>query len=470
MIHRCRILLSFALVILPVLAWAETSDNRSEFSRTIEGLLQAREFDKLEAIASELRNPDVRFSNSNSKIRLFYSVLAEFQSTAFKDKETVLNQWLSTHPKSLTSRVALAELLIEYAWVARGNDYASKVTPEQWKLFGERMQLGLNYIKGLNPSKDPYIYEELLTSGEAMGMPRAILDKLYMDAAHDFPGYYHFYAIRAGMLQEKWYGRPGELATFTRSLLTSPGGHNGQIAYSYVTSRLFSEFHATDLFTYTGLSWPQIKEAFLTRDKAYPLENADWNRLLHMAVSANDHVFASEALKHIGKDRDENIWDDKGEFEKAVSWVDAWTRADAAPAATGQDQYWLKTLPVEPGTSLQNLPLPEQQIYLEKKADFKLVQGKAWLSGSGALELADHKMFTNSGARVEVTLDDTESKSFKDCESLLNNAIPDGSEIILSGHGRYKQFQDASLPYQFGLGVFELVDITQCKFAPYSKR
>jgi len=71
---------------------------------------------------------------------------------------------------------------------------------------------------------------------------------------------------------------------------------------------------------------------------------------------------------------------------------------------------------------------------------------------------------------VEVTLDDTESKSFKDCESLLNNAIPDGSEIILSGHGRYKQFQDASLPYQFGLGVFELVDITQCKFAPYSKR
>ena len=64
--------------------------------------------------------------------------------------------------------------------------------------------------------------------------PRPVLDQLYASAIKAYPTYFHYYSQRVNLLQERWYGQPGELQTYSASLMQSPGGDAGLVAYSYV--------------------------------------------------------------------------------------------------------------------------------------------------------------------------------------------------------------------------------------------
>jgi hypothetical protein len=290
---------------------------RTALFESVEQLLKGGELDKIEAMAAEFRATDARFVGSNSKLFYLYGALGAFKNPpdrcscgnvnsafTFEEKERTLKAWLTQKPASLAARLGLYELFANYAWVARGHAYAKQVNEAQWRLFYERLQIAGGYLKELDPKDDPSIYEAYLELAGNTG-PRAELDRVYAGATRAFPQFFHFYADRADKLQEKWYGEPGELATFTRSLLRSPGGEDGQIAYTYVAGRLARQYEPKYLFQATGLLWPLLKEAYLTREKRYGLGTSELRTLLICAVAANDQEYAAavrEKLRTIGEE------------------------------------------------------------------------------------------------------------------------------------------------------------------------
>jgi hypothetical protein len=133
-----------------------------QWERDLQSDLIAEKFDVLDQTADQLRAEKTRVPGGQWQLRLFYVSLDAPQQTKQDSAEHIahLEHWMSQRPNSITARVALATALTRWAWVARGNGFASTVTPEGWKLFNERIgqaQLVLEGSKNM-PAKCPQWY------------------------------------------------------------------------------------------------------------------------------------------------------------------------------------------------------------------------------------------------------------------------------------------------------------------------
>jgi hypothetical protein len=325
----------FMLLLLPANSRADDS-NIDGFGNGIEAQLLAHKFDAIDATAAELRRTGARFTGSHSKLFHLSGALRSFagegcgcqsnnSKITYEQKSAALRQWLRERPQSLTARIALADLLISYAWTARTGAYASRIDPDRWRLYSDRLNLAADTLKGIDPKADPYLFLEWMKIAEGRPMPRNHLDAIYAAATHNYPTFFHIYPDRADRLQERWFGYPGELARYTNSLLTSPGGDDGQVAYTYVASRLAKQYYDEheDIYTGTGLTWPLLKTAYEVRAKHYGALPADWGFLLYFAECANDRESARDAIRHLSGKWVGGPWHNKEEFDAVVGWAQA---------------------------------------------------------------------------------------------------------------------------------------------------
>jgi Domain of unknown function (DUF4034) len=248
--------------------------------------------------------------------------------TAFEQKREQLEQWVQQRPGSVAAAIALANFWSNAGWSTRGDGYADAVGIWQWWELAADLRKAAASLNGIDASADPHSY--FVRMEIARGGPnsrrggsntRATLDALYAEAVRRFPNYYHFYSERSFLLQERWFGRAGELRTFSASLLQFPGGDAGLVAYSYVTYNLMRYYARPTLLQTTGLSWQTVKRAYATRERLYGLRNRDWNTLLNLSLAAIDRDSASIALYKIGTHWDPVVWKDRKYFDDAVAWT-----------------------------------------------------------------------------------------------------------------------------------------------------
>src|SRR6185436_12670054 len=121
---------------------------------------------------------------------------------------------------------------------ARRGIRRARVTPEQWKLFAQRLQTARSYIDVVDPDSDPHAYCVLMDISRGSSEPRARLDALYTKAIRANPTYFHYYSERAIDMLERWFGSDEDLASYVESVLTHPGGEDGQVAYTFIAYRL----------------------------------------------------------------------------------------------------------------------------------------------------------------------------------------------------------------------------------------
>jgi len=226
-------------------AHAEASPD-SDLGQTA-SLLLSNKFDQLDAMAAKYNKADARASGGTPKLEIFYEALASFarerschpnpHEATFENKNGALERWLAAKPDSIAAHVAMAQLWINYGWKARGCSYAAGVTEEGYRLYVARLTKASTYLKGIAPTADPHIYVELNDLARISGSPEIVAAN-YSAAVRNHPDYLPYYAMRASALEEKWYGQPGDVAAFEKSLLASPGGDTGKIAYASVATSL----------------------------------------------------------------------------------------------------------------------------------------------------------------------------------------------------------------------------------------
>jgi len=334
--NKCRLATLFLGWIVPAL-WTITpsyampaDDDAGVFCRQVEAALSRGDFDSLEGTAQRLRNPDARFVGGNSQLYHFYTALGAYAGKEQFDytsaipldaKRQLLERWRQAKPDSIAARIALAEMWYFAAWRARGGGYADRVQKDQWAVFRAELDRSGQLLEEVDPAADPHALWLLMEIAKGKPNARPIIDRLYAQAIGLYPGYYHYYPQHAEALQERWYGSQQDLATYVRAILRSPGGDDGEVAYSYLAFRLIP-LNEERPFEATGLSWPLVKTAYATRQRRYGLRNKDWNALFKFAVFADDRSAALDAKQQV-RSWDPHIWGNRAAFEEAVRWVSA---------------------------------------------------------------------------------------------------------------------------------------------------
>jgi hypothetical protein len=280
----------------------------AEFCRAVQAAFTHEDFDALEATAGRARSLATHFPGGKAELQVFYEAFSKEACTQYYDSlsETagqarveLVGRWLGQKPDSPTARIASATVWEQYAWTGRGTGYSNQVSQVQWEVFADRVKRAAQFMHNVDPARDAQAYLVLLDLARDFSLPRPQIDAVFREAHTRFPTYLAYYAAYANMILPKWFGAPGDMAEYTKSLLADPGGDDGAMAYSRVAERLSWGGELADIYRDAGLTWPDVQHGFALRESRYGLDKYAWISLCYFAALAGDRSAARDAFRHV---------------------------------------------------------------------------------------------------------------------------------------------------------------------------
>lgn len=291
---------------------SEITVYRSAMSATF----QNKEFVALEREAERLRGARGKFGDGSFKIDAFYDgVLAMDHETEanFHEHFAIHRDWEAARPDSLTRQVALAMLLTDYAWFARGSGWANTVTEEGGRLMRQRLNKASQILISASKfkEKDPAWFGAALRVGIGLGFDAKAMDFIVTSAKKDFPDYWPVDCARAYSLLPRWYGESGDWEKYAEIASSNAGGA-GPETYARIAIRLMSIHN--DLFRETNVSWPRTKEGLELMMERYPDSKLIQSQAAKLGAMALDFHFAKERFDELGSQWIGAAWADADEF------------------------------------------------------------------------------------------------------------------------------------------------------------
>src|SRR5262249_42889906 len=127
------------------------------FSKQLRDAFQNRRFDELDAKAAALRLTKEVFGNGTWKITQFYDAIAcrpTDPDALWQSHDRICQEWIATHPESITARMAHADFLISYAWRATTARASEAAVEEGDRIFDERMVLARRVLEKARALKE----------------------------------------------------------------------------------------------------------------------------------------------------------------------------------------------------------------------------------------------------------------------------------------------------------------------------
>ena len=200
-------------------------------------------WEELETHLAELREKAKTDPKAAIELRREYDRVATPAYTEAQNYEQHierLTQWKTAHPDSPTSRVALADAYIAYAWEARGGGVAATVSDDGAHLFIQRIQDAQALLESALKlgAPDAAAYKSLLTVARARGLEREQVNQWYEEGKKLTPNYFALHVEMAEYLRPEWHGEPGEVEAFANQLVTDLPGDEGLAAFGYVVGSI----------------------------------------------------------------------------------------------------------------------------------------------------------------------------------------------------------------------------------------
>jgi len=299
-------------------------------------ILKEEKFAELDCLADHTRSGKERLPGGLWRIQQVYEGLRQpvpYPEHATQEDWTRLLQrlqkWVKVRPKSITARVALALVYLDYAHDARGSGYANTVSSSGWKLFEERTAEARSILEQASTlaTKCPEWYVGMQMVSLNQGWSVAKARALFEEASKFEPEYYVYARDLAYYLLPKWSGEPGDTEKFVQEIADLMGGDKGDILYFQVAAASYVICGCEDN---PDLSWDRIKRGFEAAEKRYGVSMLNLNRIAYLAsyFGERDPVYANKIFPRIGEQWDEETWRSKEDFEKMKQWISA-----VAPAA-----------------------------------------------------------------------------------------------------------------------------------------
>ena len=294
------------------------------FAAEVQAAWWQRNYAYLDELFDRWAKPDERFDDGRSHLMGFgpgFGYVAGRNKTP-KDWEQSLGQireWRQQNPASTAVDVVEAMLLGNWAWSARGTGYARTVTPEGWKLFGERMTRAEEVLlhSKERSSNNPLWYAAYLDVAVAKGWDRAEFRALYDAAIDRFPDYHPFYFKMIRSLQPRWGGSIEEIDAYIAAVTKQTGARQGKVMYA----RLYWDLAGDEgddfsLFEDSAADWADMKAGFEQLIAATPKSDWNLNNFASFACRAGDADTYRKLRKKIGDKRFyEDAWPDNYKME-----------------------------------------------------------------------------------------------------------------------------------------------------------
>jgi hypothetical protein len=286
----------------------DPATDAAAYCSRVQAAFTREDFASLEATAERARPLATHLLGGKAELQVFYESFARGacnQTYIYLTEETgqtraaLAERWLGAYPNSSTAKIASAMIWSQFAWTARSGGYANEVSQEQWARFADRAKHAAQFMRSIDPNNDAQAYVVLLDLARELGIPRPNIDTIFRRARDRFPAYLAYYAEYADILTPKWFGQPGEIADYVKSLLSDPGGDVGAMAYASAAARLSWDLGSPDIYRDTGLAWEDVKRGFALRESRGGLDKHAWISLCYYATMAGDRSAAREAFRHV---------------------------------------------------------------------------------------------------------------------------------------------------------------------------
>jgi hypothetical protein len=302
-----------------------------EFENVLRSRLRHRRFEELETYANEIRSKSARMNGGKWLLANFYEALEEPSAgpdapdDQWEAHLALLDEWRRTFPESITATVAYAEAMIEYAWHARSDSYASSVTDAQWELFRERLQSAQDVLIAATEREHmcPQWFTAMLSIGLGQSWDREDYMATFNEANEYYPTYGSNYGALATYLLPRWNGKEGEWATTLAQLTDQQGTEEAHAIFQRTFSNIVLHYYEYDeIATDIKKHWPRIKRGYYARKKLYNVVNADMNDIARMAYLAGDRDVAREAFRDLKDHRNLNWWENDADlFDQVKAWA-----------------------------------------------------------------------------------------------------------------------------------------------------
>jgi hypothetical protein len=316
--------LPFAVTVVET-AEAKASANLVRLARSY---LEAKDYAKLDELASQYRSADEVWPDGNWKLVAVYDGLAlsaDEPDSVWLARQKVIQEWMQARPASITARVALARNLAGFAWKARGGGYANTVSDAAEKLFEERLNQAATVLTGVKDLKEtcPVYWSTLMKIALGLGVSKTQFDHIFQQAIQAWPDYLPNYVQRATFLLPRWYGNAGEWEADLGKNADLIGGKKGDMVYAQVVWSMmrYSSEHHNVFEDNPRLSWERVDRGLDSIEQKFPDSLEVVNIHAHLAALAGDKEKAKKFMLKTGGQMVLNEWSAKGEFIDCVNWA-----------------------------------------------------------------------------------------------------------------------------------------------------
>jgi hypothetical protein len=282
--------------------------------------------------------------NEPAMTRRFASDMAvlmlDDQTKGGKDRGQVVDQMLPSFEKAFPpgdlALVFAGDAYVDYAWDARGLGYGNTVTPEGWKLMGERLQIAeklLTTAYDRNPS-DPAAATRMLQVVLGQKKGKEVMEMWFKRAIAANPihtaergnGPWDAYLGKLEFLQPKWYGSEKECLAFGRECVATRN-YRDRITWVLIEElqNLAEASGDAKAFWRSPAVWADVRSVLLPMVKADPANVTFRNRYARWAHYCGQWKIADEQFKLLGNRVDLSVWGNQEAYDAA--------RAEAAGKA-----------------------------------------------------------------------------------------------------------------------------------------
>ena len=294
------------LVPAPDLAKKSADNVTNEIARQTLAFLEKKDYNNLEDLAAKLRTSKERYADGVWMLANVYDGLIPSKLASDEDWDTRIldiGRWAVARPGSITARVAWANVMVAYAWKARGAGETNTVTKQGWQLFLNRLNEAARILKDAKALKErcPLYWRVMLTDALGLQSNKVQFNAIFDEATKFEPDCEGYYFRRAVYFQPQWYGGRGEWHTDLAKSADKIGSEKGDMLYAQVVWNIHQSYGKTP-FWEDDQSWRRVDRGFEVIEKQLPdslpakIERA---RLAILANEAQAAVFYNSGIdKH----------------------------------------------------------------------------------------------------------------------------------------------------------------------------
>lgn len=199
--------------------------------------------------------------------------------------------WRRSYPNSLAAAFVEVMAYDQWAWNARGHDYASGVTAQAMAAFKARSLMAATVLNDIERQaiNNPVWYSLSMSIGLSISRPKEELRAIFDKSAAAFPEYYRAHHAMMRILMPRWLGSFEEVRQFIEDMAAAAPTGQGDMVYARLYwMYLNMENDDLDMISKVGMRWRRVLSGLDALEKQYPTSDFWINVRAAFACRVND--------------------------------------------------------------------------------------------------------------------------------------------------------------------------------------